>query len=232
MLYRLAEQRLAPGFSSIAMLGVALAMLAGSAFTGLVGTRSGGVLTLVLGTWSYLNYLSVPGPEGVEGYGFIAGLVLALLCYAASERACIHWERRRGRPLASARMLRTAIVAVAAVTGLVGLWRWAPERYLSLWWLAHAIGAMILGVVFWERRYRWAALIIYIVFIVGRVFMYDLANLALIPKFLSIAALTVPGLLISWGYSEYRSRYLRRLRALQATQQRLGDSAAQDAAQS
>ncbi len=122
---------------------------------------------------------------------------------------------------------------VASVTGLVGLWRWAPEDLVSRYWLAHAVGAMVLGVVFWERRYRWAALALYFT-AVGRAFLHDLANLDLMLKFLSIAALTIPGFLIFWGYSEYRARYLRRLerkshkKNVAATDQPLQDGAVTD----
>ncbi len=232
MLFTLAEQRLPPGYSSVAMLAVALIMLVGSAITGLVGTRSGGVLTLALATWSYLSYLSVPERAGEDRTGFLVNLVAALLCYAASERACIQWERSRGRSGPQARLLRTAIVAAATATGIVGLWRWAPADTLTLFWLAHAIGAMLLGVVFWEGRYRWAALLIYIVFVVGRAMLHDLSRLELLPRFLSFAALTVPGILIWWGYSEYRARNLRRLRSRGEHEQAVGDAAAQDAPQS
>jgi hypothetical protein len=232
MLFTLSEQQLPPGFSSVAMLAVALVMLLGSAITGLVGTRSGGVLTLALASWSYLNYLAGPVPEGVDRPAFLFNLIAALLCYAASERACIQWERSRGRSGPPARLLRTAIVMTATATGIVGLWRWAPAETLTLFWLGHAIGAMILGVIFWEGRYRWAALLIYIVFVVGRAMLHDLSRLELLPRFLSFAALTVPGILIWWGYSEYRARNLRKLRDRESLDARLGDTSAQDAPQS
>ena len=75
-----------------------------------------------------------------------------------------------------------AIVVVAAMVGLLGLWRWAPERSLTLYWLGGAMSAMLLGLIFWERRYRWSALVIYILFVVGRVMLYDLRNLELVPR--------------------------------------------------
>ncbi len=232
MLFTIAEQRMPPGYSSVAMLAFALIMLLGSAVTGLVGTRSGGVLTLALASWSYLSYLAKPEPAGVDSHGFLINLTAALLCYAASERACIQWERNRGRSGPPARLLRTAIVALATITGIIGLWRWAPSDTLTLYWLGHAMGAMILGVIFWERRYRWAALFIYIVFVVGRAMVHDLSRLELLPRFLSFAALTVPGILIWWGYSEYRARNLQRLREQRAIQQAIGEPDAQDAPQS
>lgn len=220
MLVTLAEQTLDPLMGPMVHLMLAVLLLFMSAVTRMVGLRFAGVLTLIAGTWSY--YDSMFGSEAriLDQASFPMGLLVALLCYAAAERACALWERRVKRETRGARPLRTLIVITASVTGLIGLWQWAPDDLVSRYWLAHAVGAMVLGVVFWERRYRWAALALYFT-AVGRAFLHDLANLDLMLKFLSIAALTIPGFLIFWGYSEYRSRYIRRLER-KAREERLG----------
>jgi hypothetical protein len=216
MLFTLAERRLDPAVSAIGGLGLSVFMLYGGSLTRLAGLRFGGVLTLGLASWSYTQYLLDPAREPQGNRVVLYGLAAALLFYAAAERACLAWERKYGREGPWAGLLRTGIVIVASMVGLVAVWRWAPERSLTLYWLGLTVGAMLLGVVFWERRYRWAALVIYMGFVVGRAMLHDLRNLELIPRFLSIAALTVPGLLIYWGYSEYRARHLRRLREQKA----------------
>jgi uncharacterized membrane protein len=103
-------------------------------------------------------------------------------------------------------------VTLAAALGLVGSLTWAPPEQLTLYWLGHAVAGMALGVAFREGRYRWAALAVYFVAIV-RAYSYDLTELSPLYQFLSFAALCVPLLVISWGYSYYRLRTLRRLRA-------------------
>jgi len=216
MLFTLADRRLDASISAIGGLALAVCMLYAGSVTRLAGLRFGGVLTIGLATWSYTNYLFDYSARLQGNTAVLAGLVAALLFYATAERACLVWERKYGRQGPWAGLLRTGVVAISMMVGLIGLWRWAPERSLTLYWLGLALGAMVLGLVFWERRYRWAALVIYIFFVVGRAMLYDLRNLELVTRFLSFAALTVPGLLISWGYSEYRARHLRRLREAKA----------------
>ncbi len=216
MLFTLADRRLDPSITAIGGLALAVFMLFTGTATKLAGLRFGGVLTLGLASWSYARYLLEPTINHEGDRTVLAGLIAAMLFYATAERACLLWERKYGRYGPWAGFLRSGVVVVAVMIGLLGLWRWAPERSLTLYWLGGALGSMVLGLVFWERRYRWAALVIYMVFVVGRAMLYDLRNLELIPRFLSIGALTLPGLLIYWGYSEYRARHLRRLREVKA----------------
>jgi len=237
MLFTLADLRLDPSFTAIGGLGLAVFMLFSGGATKLAGLRFGGVLTLGLASWSYARYLLDPAFEHQGDHSVLLGLVVAMALYSTAERACLFWERKYGRYGPWAGLLRTGIVVIAVMVGLLGLWRWAPERSLTLYWLGGALTAMVLGLVFWERRYRWSALVIYMLFVVGRALLYDLRNLELIPRFLSIAALTVPGLLIYWGYSEYRARHLRRLREAKALQGEdhaspAAEAASQDTAQS
>ncbi len=232
MLFTLAERRLDASISAIGGLGLAVCMLYAGSVTRLVGLRFGGILTLGLASSSYTRYLLDPSFDLHGDRTVLTGLVAALLFYATAERACLAWERKYGRQGPWVGLLRTGVVIAGAMVGLIGLWRWAPERSLTLYWLGLAVGAMALGLLFWERRYRWAALVIYMGFVVGRAMLHDLRNLELIPRFLSIGALTVPGLLIFWGYSEYRSRHLRRLREQKALRERGGEEPTQDTPQS
>lgn len=220
MLVTLAHQQLDPVMGPVVQLILAVGLLFMSAVTRMVGLRFAGVLTLASGTWAYYESIFDVAHPATAQANFPMSLLVVLLCYAACERACALWERRTGRKTATAKPLRTLIVLTASVTGLVALWRWAPDDFVSRYWLAHAVGAMVLGVVFWEARYRWAALALYFT-AVARAFLHDLANLDLMLKFLSIAAMTIPGFLIFWGYSEYRSRYLKRLER-RALQEKLG----------
>ncbi len=237
MLFTLAERRLDASITAVGGLGLAVFMLFSGSATKLAGLRFGGVLTLSLASWSYARYLLDPALDHHGDRGVLGGLVAAMLFYATAERACLLWERKYGRYGPWADLLRSAIVVIAVMIGLLGLWRWAPERSLTLYWLGGALAAMLLGLVFWERRYRWAALIVYMGFVVGRVLLHDLSRLALIPRFLTVFALTVPGALIYWGYSEYRARHLRRMREAKALRGEAdaasaGEQSSQDAPQS
>ena len=70
---------------------------------------------------------------------------------------------------------------------------------------------MAIGVVFRESRYRWASLLMYLVAII-RAYYFDLDDPSPWIQPLSFAALGVPLLVISWGYSRHRARHLRTLR--------------------
>ncbi len=86
------------------------------------------------------------------------------------------------------------------------------------------MGAMILGVVFRESRYRWVGILLYFGTAI-RFGLNDLRNLQPLLRFTILAALVASGLILAWAYSEFRERQLRKLR-----EQHLTGTSSDDAA--
>jgi len=170
-----------------------------------VGLRVAGLLTVLLATASYYSDLLKRAPDAPLDPTFGLGVLAMLLGYAASERASRIWERRIDPDETGSGWFRTLLIGIATLTGLMGLWRYAPDRSLSLSWLGHAVGAMLLGVFFRERRYRWAAIAILFAAL-GRFFLYDLRQLQLVYKFVSTAALLFAVGSFWWGYTRRTRR--------------------------
>ncbi len=192
--------------AGMALLGLCLTLAA--ALTLLPALRSSGALALGIGAWYlYRGVYTFAAPLPAEpGYG--AMLTVLLLGFAGSERVLAIGPDRETNPVAA---LRSCIVGVAALLGVAGLWEWAPDTGLTFYLLGLAMASMGIGVAFGERRYRWTALAVYFAAI-GRAYSHDLNHLAPSMQFVSFAALCVPLLVISWGYSRYRVRTLRRLK--------------------
>lgn len=192
------------------LLGLALVL--GGALTLLSGLRISSILALALGTASFYSGIYNFSNPLWDMPGFFTAFVLFLATYVAAERIVNHWVNEAHHVFTGAGVLRTGFVTVVAILGVLGLWEWAPEGYLTLYFLGLAVTLMALGAVFRESRYRWVALVVYLIAI-GRAYAYDLTNLNPLYQFFSFTALCVPLLLISWAYSRIRLRNLRRSEA-------------------
>lgn len=210
MLATLIERNLPPIYAPIGHVGLGVAIMAVAAVTLLTALRTASLVAIGSGTASFYAGMYTAGASTADHPDFLAVLLLLLAGYVAAERLASLMAGETSASTSSA--VRSALVALAAALGLAGFLMWAPPERLTLYWLGHAVAGMALGVVFRESRYRWAALVVYFVAI-GRAYSYDLTELAPLYQFLSFAALCVPLLVISWGYSYYRLRTLRRLRA-------------------
>ena len=211
MVATLMERHLEALYAPLAQMVLAAALFLASAATLLVGFRIAGILGLVLGTWSYYVSLYDVRVPITEHPDYAVGLVVVLLCYAASERAAGLWDHRHNLITRYGAGLRTLIVGAAALVGLLALLRWAPPEQLSFYWLALAMGSMVLGVVFRESRYRWAGIALY--FGTALHFgLYDLRNVQPLLRFTILAVLVIIGLVLAWAYSDFRERQLRALR--------------------
>ena len=211
MLTTLMHRRLEPLFIPVGDNALGVALLLAASITLLQGLRASGMVALALGTTNFYVGLFNYEAAYTEHPSFLLslGIVLATLMFA--ERFVALWKDEQVQAPAIAPVLRTMLVAVGGVLGLLGLWRWSIAEYVTLYWLGLAVAAMALGVMMRESRYRWAALAIYLVTIV-RAYVVDLRTLSPMYQFLSFAALCVPLLVISWGYSHYRVRMLRKLK--------------------
>ncbi|MCH7911124.1 MAG: DUF2339 domain-containing protein, partial [Candidatus Hydrogenedentes bacterium] len=210
MMATLMQRELTPVFVPLGQHALGVALLVIGAVTLLVGMRVAGVLSIIFGTLSFYHRLYTFEDRFAEQPEFFVSFALFLAAYVTAERVVAMSNAGALPQTATEGTLRTVFVSLAALMGLLGLNAWAPPELLSLYWLGLALISMTLGTVFWESRYRWAALAIYF-FALGRAYLYDLTNLEPLPKFLSFAAMCVPLLVISWGYSLYRTRTLRRL---------------------
>ena len=210
MMATLMQRELTPVFVPLGQHALGVALLVIGAVTLLVGMRVAGVLSIIFGTLSFYHRLYTFEDHFAEQPEFFVSFALFLAAYVTAERVVAMSNAGALPQTATEGTLRTVFVSLAALLGLLGLNAWAPPEILSLYWLGLALISMTLGTVFWESRYRWAALVIYF-FALGRAYLYDLTNLEPLPKFLSFAAMCVPLLVISWGYSLYRTRTLRRL---------------------
>ncbi|MCX5759874.1 MAG: DUF2339 domain-containing protein [Candidatus Hydrogenedentes bacterium] len=188
------------------LLGVAL--LAVGVATGYTAVKASGLVALGIGAVSFSNGLYAAYPPYHHDAYFLPYLGAILLAYTAGERLFVVLERRERTPARSEEFLRTLIVAGAALLGMAGVSRYALDEQRTLYWLALAVGAVGIGAIVGESRYRWTALALFAAAIV-RAYAYDLRSLPPFYQFLSFAALSVPLIAISWGYSHYRGKALQ-----------------------
>lgn len=191
-----------------ATAGAALLLI--SAMFILPGLLIAGVFAFALAAWHF--YASLYDIQDSIAYQphFLIGCGAMLLMFALGERYIRLFQWRKATPAGPISAVRTVIVVGAAGLGFLALWESIRPELLSYYWLGFAVVFMLFGVVFRDSRYRWAAMVLYLVTIV-RAYFYDLAELTPLLSFLSFAVLCVPLLIISWAYSQYRNRQLRRL---------------------
>ncbi len=226
MLATLMGRQLGPLYAPLAQMVLAAGLFLASAATMLVGFRVAGVVGLAIGTWSFYASLYNVHEPITEHPDFAVGLLVVMICYAAAERASGLWEYRQQKATQAGAHLRTLIVVVAAAIGLLALIQWAPPDQLTFYWLGLAMGAMVLGLVFRESRYRWVGIILYFSTAI-RFGLNDLRNLQPLLRFTILAALVASGLVLAWAYSEFRERQLRKLREEHVTGE-LSDHPARD----
>ena len=203
MLATLMGRQLGPLYAPLAQMVLAAGLFLASAATMLVGFRIAGILGLAIGTGSFYASLYDVREPITEHPDFAVGLLVVMICYAAAERASGLWAYRRHKTTQAGALLRTLIVTAGAATGLLALLQWAPAEQLTFYWLGLAMGAMVLGVVFRESRYRWVGIALYFGTAI-RFGLYDLRNLQPLLRFTILAALVASGLVLAWAYSEFR----------------------------
>ena len=188
-------------------LGVALLL------TGVVtrypGVKASGLLAFGIGGVMLGGGLYVIPESFATQPGFFVNFSVILATYAVAERLFVVLQSQERAPSRDENLLRTLLVAVAAAFGAGGFSRYAGGEYLTLYWLALALAAVILGAAFRESRYRWAALALFGAAI-GRAFVFDLRKLQPFYQFLSFATLSAALLVVSWAYARYRQRTLKR----------------------
>ena len=162
-----------------------------------------GLVALAVGGGTFLLRLTDPNLNLTTDPYFLAYLGLMLLTFAAAERlfAVIRGGETAPHPLDDG--LRSAFVTAAAFVGVIAILVWASDPYRTLSWSALALGAMAMGVILREARYRWAALVVFALVTV-HFFATDLARLTRLQQFLVVAILAAVFLAVSWAYARFR----------------------------
>jgi len=172
------------------------------------GVKASGLLALGIGSATLLNGLYVLHDAFPKAPDFGLYLTLFLITFVVSERLFVVLQQQERIPSKGEDLLRSLLVVLAAVFGVLGFTPYARPEYITLVWLALAVVAVLLGVAFRESRYRWAGMALFGA-ATTRAFAYDLLKLPLSYQFLSFAALSVLLLIISWGYARYRNKLLQ-----------------------
>jgi len=184
----------------------AVLLLAG-ALTAYPGVKASGVLAFVAGTASHYEKLFATGDAYTVQPAFFWYVLILLGLYVMGERLFVVLERQEKSPSPIEDWVRAVFIGVCAAVGALTFHRIADPAYLTLYWLGLAVGAVALGAVFGEVRYRWAALLLFGASI-ARAFAYDLRKLPPVYAFVSFAALAVALMVVAWAYNRYRQRRL------------------------
>jgi hypothetical protein len=194
-------------------LGVGLVLI--GSFNRYTGVKASGILAMMFAIYSFYTGLNHPlTPLDKEP--------LFLLYFALFLTTCMGAERlfafRKSHGAAATRIedaLRTLLVWMAMVLGLLGLYRWASAANLVFYLLAYAVIVLMLGVVFRESRYRWGALLLF-----GVVTYRAFTQFQDLPPIYQILVFGAPGvvlIIVSWAYSRRIAQFRKAARDKAAT---------------
>jgi len=192
----------------LAQQSLALVVLFVGAVTGYPGVKASGLLALLIGTALFCRNLYLNETTLLTSPRFLFYFFLLSMSYVAAERLFVVLQRQERAPSRLEDAVRVMLVTLAAALGGVVFWRYASAQTLTLYWVIIGVISVALGVVFGESRYRWAAIVLFLLAI-GRAFRYDLSSLPPTYSFISFAVLTGVSLTVAWSYSRYRQRLLK-----------------------
>jgi hypothetical protein len=189
-------------------LGVGLVLI--GSFNRYTGVKASGILAMMFAIYSFYTGLNHPdSPLDKEP--------LFLLYFALFLATCMGAERlfafRKMHGAAGTRIedaLRTLLVWMAMVLGLLGLYRWSSAENLVFYLLAYAVIVLMLGVLFRESRYRWGALLLFGV-VTYRAFT-QFQDLSPGNQILVFGAPGVVLIIVSWAYSRRIARFRKAAR--------------------
>jgi hypothetical protein len=160
MIVTLASDAFGPVYAPPAYAGIAVALLLCALFLPYPGVKVAGLALLTASAAVFSNLLYDSAARLPGDLGFLYYIVPYLALFAVCERL-VHFCGKR--PAVAHRLddtLRTLIVAAGGALGLLALNKWADDRFLALYWLAHGLVGVALSLLFREPRYRWAAALI------------------------------------------------------------------------
>ena len=155
--------------AAIGLLGAVL--LGGGLAAGYSGVQAGGFLGAGLATFFFFRGLYDGDTPLATAPGFLPYFIGFLATLTLAERAMALF--RRDQPVASRLRdgARTLLVLVITGAGIAGLYAWAPHHHVIFALLGLGAATMVIGFIFREHRYRWAALAILALTLV-RAFVY------------------------------------------------------------
>lgn len=189
-------------------LGLILLMV--GAVSGYTGVKASGLLAFIVAVGAFCRDVYHYQKDFLHQPKFLFYFFLFLMALVMAERLFVILQRRERTPSRLENRVRTALVTLTAFLGAGILRMYSSPDKLTIFWVILAVSAAALGAVFRESRYRWAAIIIFAATII-RAFQYDLRRLPPAYAFVSFAVLACASLVVTWSYSKYRQRMLKRL---------------------
>ena len=200
LLITLLTQQLTPLYMPLSLSGVGVALIAIGLLCRYISLQASGILSLISG--GVLLYLFTIDHDShlLQDNYFLPCMLLLLLCWLLTER--LFWFFRRQHQHDG--LLRTILVTLACLLGAVSFHHWATPTYRVVCLLGLAVATLLLGVFFHESRYRWNALLLFVlVSIQGFLLVRELSEWQQLLTFI-LAALIL--LIVSWGYSRHHRR--------------------------
>jgi len=199
MLTTVISRELAPLYVPSATGGLALWLLLIGAFTRYSGIKASGLFALGLAALHWYRSVFEQNGNLISDPLYLLYFGLFLLTFAGAERLFYLLQRYEVRSSRAEDHVRSLLVILAVLIGMVGLYVWSPDQELIFWLLGYSVIAMVLGAVFREPRYRWGALFLFLV-VVLRAFM-RLDEMTPFYQFLAFAAPAAVLLVVSWAYA-------------------------------
>ncbi|MCF6284085.1 MAG: DUF2339 domain-containing protein [Candidatus Hydrogenedentes bacterium] len=198
-------RELTPLHVAAAQGGLGLGLLLLGSFSRYTGVKASGILAMMFALQSFYGGLNDPDmPLDREPLFLLYFGIFLGTCVGAERLFALLAKRSSVTTTRIEDALRTVLVFMAMLLGLLGLYRWSPEQYQIFYLLAYAVIVLVLGVVFRERRYRWGALLL-LGFIIYRAF----TRFQEMPPLYQVLMFGVSGLvlvIVSWAYSRRIAR--------------------------
>ncbi len=204
MLALLLARQLAPLYIPPAQGALGMALLLVGSLSGFPAVKASGVLAMGLASLNlYLALFNTESPI-TESPDFLLYFGLFLFSCIGAERLFVLLEKRERHPSRIEEWLRSLFVAGMVVFGAVGLYRYASDRTEVFYLLALAVIVLACGALFRESRYRWGAMCLFAVVILGAFRRFrDPTDLQQVLTFAAPAAVL---LVVSWAYSRGRRK--------------------------
>lgn len=204
LLTNLLYRELNPLHVAAAQGGLGLGLLLVGSFNRYTGVKASGILAMMFAVSSFYTGLNDPDAPLDREPLFLLYFAIFLGTCMGAERLFALLKRRGSATTRIEDALRTVLVWMAMVLGLLGLYRWSPPENLVFYLLIYAVIALILGVLFRESRYRWGALLLF-----GVVTYRAFTQFQDLTPAYQVLVFGVPGVVlvvVSWAYSRRITR--------------------------
>lgn len=210
LLTNLLSRELIPLHVAAAQGGLGLGLLLVGSFNRYTGVKASAVLAMVFAVSSFYTGLNDPDVPLDKEPLFLLYFGLFLGTCVGAERLFAFLKKHGSATSRIEDALRTVLVWLAIVLGLLGLYRWGTPENLVFYQLIYAVIVLVLGVAFRESRYRWGAL-----FLLGVVIYRAFAHFQDLPPLYQVLVFGLIGavlVVISWAYSRRITRMKRAAR--------------------